>query len=249
MSMSWKKIRQDIEHVVTSKAYSSIILAVSGGVDSIFLLDFMRRHKLLNRVFVVHFNHLPGQRMDDSAMRVVRKYCEEEDVPLYIGVTKDREKMLSAPSFESEARKQRYQHFLSVIQTTAKDDPRPGVIMTAHNLSDQIEGILMGMCRGVPIQRVAMAKETFFTRHNVMTFRPLLDIPKSAIVRQATRFFLEGRWEDDVTNSDVKYERNFMRHAVVPLLMTRRNVLKSIPKSVPTPQRIEVTRGTLFETE
>ncbi len=254
-SISWKKIRQNIETAVTQNTIN--VLAVSGGADSIFLLELMRRHNLLgtaeHSVRIVHFNHLPGQIMDDGAEQVVRAYCTKENLPLIVGYG-DKDTMLAASSFEAEARKQRYAFMLKCITQSQRDDAdngkpfRPGLIVTAHNLSDQVEGIIIGMTRGVPINRVAMATTTHFKRHSVSTYRPLLIVSKAMILRQAIRYGLTGRWEDDVTNLDTKYERNFVRHAVLPLLMTRRNVFKSIPKSVQTPPYIEVVHGTLFDT-
>lgn len=228
---------------VTSNEGATII-AVSGGVDSLFLLNFMISHDLLSlpNVYAVHFNHLPSRTMDSSAMNTVMRYAESKDIVLNVGYG-DEHTMLRGASFEACARKQRYQFFHNFAK---KRCPGHTLIITAHNLNDQVESILLGLTRGVPIDRVAMARMTNFPLQDVSIYRPLLDIPKATIINRAVKNGLQGIWEDDVTNSDMKFERNFIRHGILPILSTRRNVLKSIPKSVPTPDQIEVVQGTLF---
>lgn len=246
MSISWSKLRSEIRATIEDASVGAVVVAVSGGVDSMFLLDFMRRHNLLtDKVDVVHFNHLPGQSMDDSAQRMVEKYCTQERIDLIVGRPLKKASTKGA-SFEAVARKQRYMWFRSHMRMRTD---KHMVIITAHNLSDQVEGILMGICRGVPADCVAMAKKTRFSSGDVTIYRPLLAISKDIIYRQARRASLEGRWEEDVTNGDMKYERNFMRHAVIPMLMTRRNVLKSIPKSITIPEQLELRYASLFDSE
>lgn len=246
MSVSWKKVKEQIHEVTYGKQYQTVIIAVSGGSDSLLLLDLMRRFDLITkRCLITHFNHLPGQRMDEGAELAVVKYCKDEGLPLNIG-RGNIEEMLEAPSFEAEARRQRYVYFLRAAwEKQGNNTGRVGII-TAHSLSDQVEGILMGICRGVPAANTAMAKTTLFPKNNVAIIRPFLGISKTAIVKQAIKYGLKNRWEEDVTNYDIRYERNYMRHVVVPMLLRRRNILKSIPKSIPTPELITVTQGTLF---
>lgn len=252
MSISWTKIRNDITAILRDENSKGTVFAISGGVDSIFLLDMINRSNVLqeftrtNRVFLAHFNHLPGQIMDDRANEFVERECKRIGVSEFLQIGYGNPTMgKTSASFEAEARRARYRYFNSLFDA---EDRRPCHIVTAHNLSDQIEGILMGLCRGVPINCTPMAYKTEFhlsSGNRVIIHRPLLGITKEKIIKHAT---LRGlTWDEDETNRDEKFERNFFRHAVVPLLLSKRNIYKSIPKSVATPRKIVIDQGTLFE--
>lgn len=193
-----------------------VTLAVSGGVDSMVLLDLARRTGLQNFT-VGHFVHC-DEHMDLSAKTLVENYCQLHHIRLMVGyghITNKR-------SFEAAARRLRYE-FLSSIGNA--------LIITGHHLDDQIETIFMGITRGLPIDKCNMAR---YTCHDTFcVYRPFLDTHKQAFYKLAHDTQLA--YEEDATNYTLDNERKIWRNVVIPLLMKYRNVRKTIVKSVPTP--------------
>mgnify|MGYP002622636636 FL=1 len=205
MSVHWRSIIAEIK--ATSSGY---VLAVSGGLDSMFLLDVFERN-LPSAFRVAHFDH--GLR-DASAdeQRFVRNWCASRGVEFH-GGRGDPEAMRTASSMEAEARRQRYGFLESLLG--------PGeLVVTAHHANDQIETVIMRLMRGVPEGKLRMRKV------EGRRYRPLLGVPRADIERQAKARGLE--WMEDASNADLKHERNWVRHVLVPQMMERRNVLKTI---------------------
>lgn len=205
MQVRWNHIIAEIRQ--TAEAY---LLAVSGGVDSIFMLHFMAKNSC-KPIRVVHFNH--GLR-DQSAIeeQLVMRLCTELGLECHVGHG-DVARMHSAVSLEAEARRQRYEFFSSVKQ--------PGeLLMMAHHANDQLETIILRLMRGYPHDQLRIQK---FSGDR---YRPFLDVPKAEIVAQATR---RGyTWLEDASNQDSKHERNWVRNELIPQMAARRNVLRSI---------------------
>jgi len=183
---------------------------------------------------LVHFHHDQGRHGDECA-RMVEKYVDDFNLrSIYTFHRVDGSTLQSKSGFETVARKARY----AFLYQIAKTDNAKGMIVTGHHLNDQIENIFMGISRGVLVDRVAMAKRTIFSNAGIQIYRPLLDISRKDILSLAARFRL--KWSEDETNMDTKYERNFFRHSIIPLLETRRNILKSVIKSIPTPDVVYI---------
>lgn len=205
MNIPWRKYIAEINQ--TAPSY---LLCVSGGLDSMFMLDFFAR-KCSVPFRVAHFNHHlreEAQRDED----VVGQVCAHFEVEYLIGHG-DPEKMRKAPSLEAEARNQRYSFFESVL----KDGD---MLVTGHHANDQVETVLMRLMRGYPDDQLRIKKI------NGSRYKPFLDIPKDEIAKQAKRLNLE--WMQDETNDDLTYERNWVRKVLMPQMMERRNVVKTI---------------------
>ena len=205
MQVQWNDIIEEIR--TTAEAY---LLAVSGGVDSVFMLRFMAKNSG-RPLRVVHFNH--GLR-EQSAVeeQLIRNQCGELGLELHVGYG-DPDRMRSSRSLENEARRQRYSFFGSV----RSDDE---LLVTGHHANDQLETIILRMMRGYPHDNLRIR------RRDGDRYRPFLDVPKTVIVEQATR---RGyRWMEDDSNADVRHERNWVRHVLIPEMSTRRNILKSM---------------------
>lgn len=210
MQVRWRDIIEDIN--TTSERY---LLCVSGGVDSMFMLDFFNKN--CRQPFrVAHFNHLLRPTAKDEE-QLVRAWCERNDVA-FLTAAGDPEAMRAAKSLEAEARDQRYAFFASVKH-------EPELLVTAHHANDQVETVLMRLVRGHPHDSLRMNKRSGDR------YRPFLSVPKDEIERQARNRRVE--WIEDESNSDTIHERNWMRHVIIPQLMERRNVLKTIGLSSP----------------
>lgn len=205
MSIQWRKIADEI-----NSHDGSYLLAVSGGVDSIFLLEFFR-NKCERPFRVAHFNHQLRAGSDEEE-RLVRERCQEIGVA-FIHASGDPDTMRAAPSLEAEARRQRYDFLNANI---AEED----LVVTAHHANDQLETVIMRLMRGYPETNLRMR------RYSGQRYKPLLAVPKDEILKQAKA--REFRWIEDESNQDISHERNWVRHELIPLMMERRNILKTI---------------------
>ena len=202
--ISWRKIRDEIKNHA-----ARYTIAVSGGVDSIFLLDFIRKIDGLDFI-VAHFNH--KMRNDEEHNKdyvLVRDICRKYDLDFYYGEGKDI-------TSEKEARDQRYAWLTSIAPDRK--------IVTAHHLNDQIETIFLRLVRGIPHYSLTMKKDNGFV------YRPFLEIPKSEIIKQAKRFNL--KWNEDSTNECNDFERNHLRNVIIPEFMKFRNIEKSMSNAL-----------------
>lgn len=186
------------------------IVAVSGGVDSMVLLDVLLKQPGIELI-VAHFNH--GIRVDsDTDERLVAELARKNGVPIESGWGR-----LGADASEEQARDARYK-FLNDVKARHRADG----IVTAHHQDDLIETAVINLLRGTgPRGLVAMDK-------NKKIIRPLLNTPKSEIIKYA----IENKitWHEDSTNEDPKYLRNYIRLKLMPKMNTasRQKILKSI---------------------
>lgn len=210
MQVRWRDIIDEI-----NSREERFLLCVSGGVDSMFMLDFFNKN--CRQPFrVAHFNH-DLRPTSGNEEKLVRDWCQRNDV-VFLTTKGDAEKMRDAKSLEAEARNQRYDFFATV--------KRPDeLVVTAHHANDQLETVLMRLFRGIPHDQLRMQR---FVGDR---YRPFLSVPKAEIVRQSENRRIE--WIEDESNTDTVHERNWIRHVIIPQLMERRNVLKTIGLSSP----------------
>lgn len=168
-------------------------VALSGGVDSMALLDFLRRS---SNPTAVYFNH--GTAHGAEAEEFVRDYCSDAGIPLVCGAI-DRTRR-SGESWEAYWREQRY-GFLNEL---------PYAIATAHHLNDMAEGYLMGM-----IQSGRPRYPRTFLEPNI--YRPLLRTPKDELLAWCDRN--DVPFIRDASNDDTRYLRNDVRHKVLPEIL------------------------------
>jgi tRNA(Ile)-lysidine synthase len=184
---------------------SRVLVALSGGLDSVVLLHLLRFGGVVRDVelFAAHFDH--GWRADSAADAAwVRGLCRAWNVPLKTGraATKQRS--------ENAARGQRYEFLQEVaLQVGATH------IATAHHADDQAETVLFRMLRGTGIRGLAGIPEQ---RGNIV--RPLLPYRRRRIVAYARAHAL--RYREDPTNRDLSLARNRLRHEILPSLESMR---------------------------
>lgn len=174
------------------------VLAVSGGVDSMVLLNLLQQQPGV-RLTVAHFDH--GIR-DDSAedRRLVAAATQFYGLPFVYHAG-----LLGAGASEATARRARYE-FLHQVRKAANAQ----AIITAHHQDDVLETAILNMLRGTGRRGLSALKN----RSDVL--RPLLDIPKIDIVDYASEHDLI--WREDSTNADETYLRNYVRRRIMPRL-------------------------------
>ncbi len=172
------------------------VVAVSGGVDSMVLLDVLRQAPELSLV-VAHFDH--GIR-ENSALdrRLVQDVCAGYGLQFVYDEGK-----LGPGASEAAARKARYA-FLNKVQKASN----ARAIITAHHQDDLLETIILNILRGTGRKGLSPLR----SRNNVL--RPLLSCTKAEIISYAKQHQL--RWHEDSTNRDTAYLRNYIRLKLLP---------------------------------
>ncbi|QQK78553.1 tRNA lysidine(34) synthetase TilS [Salicibibacter cibi] len=189
---------------------SSVLVAVSGGVDSMALLHYLfsRRDEYGITLMAVHCNH--GLRKEaEEDEKLVKRFCAERDIPFftkYLDLPKDEGK-----SIQSISREMRYD-FFSVIMKREKSD----ILATAHHGDDQIETILMQQMRGFDYYggQMGIPVERSFSRGKLL--RPFLPVTKQEIMAYAQTHAVP--WGEDESNRKDDYTRNRVRKQLLPTL-------------------------------
>ncbi len=186
------------------------VLALSGGVDSRVLLDLLVRYRndFSASIQAVHVHHGLSENADDWAM-LCQKWCDESSVDLTVEhVSLDTS---CGESIEKLARDARYQVLSKYVQLN-------DVLLLGQHADDQIETFLLALKRGSgPKGLSSMAMNAPFAKGGLL--RPLLEVKRAEIESYAEALSLD--WVSDESNSDVRYERNFIRHQITPLLTQR----------------------------
>lgn len=191
-------------------AGSTIIAAVSGGVDSVVLTDMLFR---LNIHFIIaHCNfQLRGEesvRDENFVLSLSRKYnCPIEIIKFDTNQFARENKT----GIEEAARIQRYQWFNELIEKEKKQSGQPVLLATAHHADDNIETLLINFFRGTGLQGLTGITE--FDKKNKV-IRPLLFAKRNEIIKYAKENNLN--WVEDSTNQSDEFTRNFIRHQIIP---------------------------------
>jgi len=176
-----------------------VVLAVSGGIDSMVLLDVMAKKYSSGDIIVAHFNHGIRDNSDKDA-EFVKNICEKiYHVTVFIGNGE-----LGAGTSEEQAREARYA-FLE--QVAAKNGGAK--IYTAHHLDDLIETIAINFLRGTGWRGLAGLDRSNVRRPFLETEMFYEPMDKSAIMEYAAKRGLT--WREDQTNSSDVYLRNRVR--------------------------------------
>lgn len=180
-----------------------LLLAVSGGLDSMVLLHALSRlrEKLALSLRVAHVDHGVRAASAEDA-EFVRSVAKSHNVPSHV---RRLPRLPPHTNFESWARAKRYSFFHALL-TRHKFD----FVVTAHHANDVAETFFMRLLSN---QRLTSIQPR---RSDVATLRPLLDVPRCAIESYAMKFGIE--WREDDSNRDESYSRNHVRHTLLPFL-------------------------------
>lgn len=190
--------------------HPQVLVGFSGGLDSTVLLHqlvLLREQWPDLRLRAVHVHH--GLSLNaDAWVTHCQRQCEQWQVPLTI-------QRVTVPSrgegLEAAAREVRY---LAFRQTLQPDE----ILVTAQHQDDQCETLLLALKRGSgPAGLAAMPGERFFS--GMRQIRPLLNYTREQLETCARYWRLA--WIEDDSNADDRYDRNFLRLRVLPLLRQR----------------------------
>lgn len=170
---------------------AKFVVAVSGGVDSVVLLDMFSR-RTDHRIVVAHFDH--GIRQDSAEDAAFVK----ELAKIYGHTFESKREVLGPKTSEDRARQRRYVFLRSV----ARKHSAP--IVTAHHADDVVETIAINLHRGTGWRGLAPLDSDIV--------RPLLHMTKSELIAYAQKHKLQ--WREDSTNASNAYLRNRLRRSM-----------------------------------
>lgn len=196
--------------------YQRVLVAVSGGADSVALLLGLYELELALEYFldlhVVHFDHRLRGAESDADAAFVQQLARRLDLPCFIGFA-PLDSNPQATGIEARARQQRYEFLL---QTAISQNA--SVIMTAHTADDLTETVLHHLFRGTGVAGLRGIPRDRALSPSVRVVRPLLTVSRSEVIA-----FLQSRlqkFRTDSTNTDVRFHRNWIRHHLLPEIRT-----------------------------
>ena len=188
-----------------------IVLGVSGGPDSICMLDMMRRlkeEKNINfEIYVAHINHMIREEAIDDE-KYVQNYCLKHNIEFFVKRA-DVQKIANDKKMGTEeaGRKVRYDFFEEVLQKTGSNK-----IAIAHNKNDKIETIIMHLLRGSGLSGLKGIEPIRDNKY----IRPLIECEHQEIEQYCEDRNLQPRI--DKTNFENEYTRNKIRNIVIPYI-------------------------------
>jgi tRNA(Ile)-lysidine synthase len=224
----FQRLEDSIESRRLLERGQKILVAVSGGLDSMVLLHALKkisdRHKW--RMVVVHFNHQLRGRHSDADERLVRKTAASMKLPVVVGraeVTAFARK--SKLSIEMAARKLRHEFFARVARQRKIE-----TIALAHHADDQVELFFLRLFRGTGCEGLAGMKwkSPSPVEKTISLIRPLLDFSKNELAEPARKNGI--RFRHDRSNFSSDFLRNRIRNELLPLL--RKKYQPSLNKTV-----------------
>ncbi len=204
---------EEIENfIITNKMIESgdkVVIGVSGGPDSICLLDILRRicNKDINfEIYVAHINHMirENANLDEEYVKI---YCEKYKIPFFVKRVDVLETAkLNKMGIEETGREIRYSFFEEVRNKVGANK-----IATAHNANDNAETIILNIIRGCGINGlIGIEAKTG------ILIRPLIQTNRADIEKYCLDNNLNPR--RDESNDELIYQRNKVRNVMIPYI-------------------------------
>ena len=211
------KILETIKKYSMIENGEKVVLAVSGGPDSICMLDILKDIKndekidMNFEIVVAHVNHMIRKEAEEDE-KYVKKYCEENQIEFY-SKSIDVQKMANNNKIglEEAGRKARYDFFDEILEKTNAQK-----IAIAHNKNDKVETVLMHILRGSGInglKGIEPKREKYI--------RPLIECERNEIEEYCNEKNLQPRI--DKTNFENEYTRNKVRNLLIPYIQKEFN--------------------------
>ena len=195
------------------KPAKRIAVALSGGLDSVVLLDTVCKSQANNKnteIFVFHIHHGLQKPADDWLIfceKLAHKYKVHFDFRLLHLDTKDG-------NIEARARTGRYEALADLCEEYGVED-----LLLAHHQNDQAETVLLQLLRGSGVAGLSGMPANKFIQSGatpITLWRPLLDQGRAELEAYAKEHKL--KWIEDLSNQDRKYRRNAIRKDIIPKL-------------------------------
>ena len=204
-----KKKAEELKKSGLIKKNEKILIAFSGGPDSVFLynlLNFLKEEYFLE-ISLTYINHNLRKDVEDD-LKFVKNFSEENEVPLYVESVDVRKYATeNKKSIELSARELRYEAIEKVLQNINYDK-----IATGHNLDDNIETFIFRLLRGTSLKGLKGIPEK---RENII--RPILQFEKKEILNCLQEN--KKNYIIDYTNNENDYTRNYIRNEIFPMFV------------------------------
>lgn len=199
------KIVEHLKSFLTTYPADLYFIAVSGGVDSMLLMELMFQEKL--PIHVLHVNyHLRGIASEEDEL-LVRNYCKSNNIPITVESIYLKEKLVTnGGNLQNEARKVRYDFFHKKLNETQNS-----MLVLAHHFNDQLETFFLQLFRKSGIAGLSGMKSV-----NNKLLRPLLNFEKEEVYELANERKIS--WREDKSNAKNDYNRNRLRNEIIPFL-------------------------------
>ena len=208
-----RNLQQPLQAALSTFPERPLFLGLSGGLDSMLLLHCLAAHsQWASRLSAVHINHQLMPEADDWQQQC-QQACDALNIPF---ITRKVSVMEAGEGTEAAARRARYDAFEDIL-------PEGAVLLLAHHADDQAETLLLRLLRGSGLKGLsAMPAERPLrdaAGEQRRVLRPWLGLSRSELEGAARAISLN--WVDDPSNTDTVYDRNWLRHEVLPALTER----------------------------
>lgn len=222
-----------------------ILLAVSGGIDSVVMADLFKFTDL--KCAIAHCNFQLRGEDSEADEALVRSIAASRGIPVYVERF-DVDAMVKEEgiSVQMAARKLRYNWFGELLDHHSYDS-----LAMAHNKNDSVETFFLNLTRGTGIRGL-----TGIQTRNQRIIRPLLFATREMITQYASAHHLAYR--EDASNLETKYRRNKIRHDILPVfnqinpgfIETMGQNMKRLEESLSLySEHVRITRNRLFKNE
>ncbi|MEO8236008.1 MAG: tRNA lysidine(34) synthetase TilS [Flavobacterium sp.] len=200
-----EKLKNHLSKTFPFLENKKILLATSGGIDSMVMLDLFQ--KLNYNIAIAHCNFQLRGLESFGDQQFVQDYASNNNIPAFI-THFDTENFAKDYKLSTQiaARELRYNWFYELLETQNFD-----YILTAHHADDNLETFLINLTRGTGLDGL-----TGIPEQNEQIIRPLLPFSRNEIEGYAKEYNI--KWREDSSNASDKYLRNKIRHDLVPIL-------------------------------
>lgn len=221
------KLDEALSHIanqIMDHQWSVVLLAVSGGMDSICLADYFTQNQEflgVQHLAIAHVHHGLREGSADLDAQLVQSLAEANHVPFFLKKLDGEKIKKTKGSLEEIAREARYEALENFAKELQEDFASSGnmpkvAIVTAHHGNDQAETLYLRLRRGVGLAGLQGIQSVRLLSENISLYRPFLNTTRKELLEYAQKQRLT--WREDESNTDERFARNSIRHRFLPNL-------------------------------